>query len=149
MVAVHMITALAQKETAKQTILKQLREAGATSAPMPGSVELDGEEAEAALAELIAAGTVHEARPGLYFVDEAAKKAVESRQRLYRPAGDPHHPQHHRLGGGAGDHGRLTPPDFFAASSSKRAAACVYRSVRQKGRGTWKPILLVLSLSAW
>ena len=69
-----MLTALAQKETAKQTILKQLREAGATSAPMPGSVDLDGDEAEAALAELIAAGTVHEARPGLYFVDEAARK---------------------------------------------------------------------------
>ena len=75
MVPVHMITALAQKETAKESILKQLREAGATTAAMPGSVELDGDDAGSALAELVAAGTVHEARTGLYYVDASAKKA--------------------------------------------------------------------------
>ena len=76
MVPVHVITALAQTETAKETILKQLREAGATSAAMPGSVALDGDDAQSALAELVAAGTVQEARTGLYYVDESAKKAT-------------------------------------------------------------------------
>jgi hypothetical protein len=74
MVAVHRITALAQKETARQAILKRLREAGATSAAMPASIDLDGEQAEAALAELLAAYNVREARTGLYYVDESAKK---------------------------------------------------------------------------
>ena len=73
MVAVHLITAMAQEETAKQVILKQLREAGASSAAMPASVEIDSDEAEAALAGLLAAGTVHEARTGLYYADEASK----------------------------------------------------------------------------
>ena len=74
MVAVHLITTLAQKETAKQAILKQLREAGATSPQMPGSVEIDGDEAQAALAELTAAGTVKEARAGAYYLAEAEAK---------------------------------------------------------------------------
>ena len=74
MVAVHLITTMAQKETAKQALLKQLREAGATSPQMPGSLEVDGEEAQAALAELLAAGTVKEARAGAYYLGEAAVK---------------------------------------------------------------------------
>ena len=73
MVAVHMFTAIAQKETAKQAMLKQLREAGATSPAMPGSVEIDSDDAQSALAELLAAGTVREARNGLYYVDETKK----------------------------------------------------------------------------
>jgi hypothetical protein len=72
MVAVHLITTMAQKETAKQAILKQLQEAGATSPQMPGSLETDGDEAQAALAELLAAGTVREARAGAYYLGEAA-----------------------------------------------------------------------------
>ena len=75
MVAVHMITAMAQQETAKQAILKQLHEAGATNAAMPASVEIDGDDAQAALAALLAAGTVHEARTGLYYAEDAGKAA--------------------------------------------------------------------------
>ena len=71
MVAVHLITALAHKGTARQAILKQLRDAGATSPQMPGSLEIDGDEAQAALAELLAAGTVKEARTGHYYLEEA------------------------------------------------------------------------------
>ena len=76
MVAVHLITALAQKETAKQALLKQLQEAGATSPQMPGSLEIDGDEAKAALAELLAAGTVREARPGAYYLGETVTKTA-------------------------------------------------------------------------
>ena len=74
MVPVHLITTLTQKETAKQTLLKQLRDAGAASSQMPGSLEIDGDEAQAALAELLAAGTVKEARPGAYYLGETATK---------------------------------------------------------------------------
>ena len=77
MVAVHLITAVAHKETAKQALLKQLRDNGATSPQMPGSLEVDSDEAQAALAELLASGGIHEARPGLYYLDET--KAKESR----------------------------------------------------------------------
>ena len=76
MVAVHMITAVAQKETAKQTLLKRLRENGATSPQMPGSLEVENDEAQAALAELLASGSIRQARPGLYYLDAA--KAKES-----------------------------------------------------------------------
>ena len=67
MVAVHLITTLAQKETAKQAILKQLRDAGATSSQMPGSLEIDGDEARAGSYYL---GDVEkkEAKPGIGFV---------------------------------------------------------------------------------
>ncbi len=75
MVAVHMIAAMAQEETAKQVILKHLRDAGASSAAMPASVEIDSDEAQAALAALLAAGTVHEARAGLYYAQDAGKAA--------------------------------------------------------------------------
>ena len=74
MVALNLVTTMAHKETAKQALLKQLREAGATSPQMPGSLEVDGEEAQAALAELLAAGTVKEARAGAYYLGEAAVK---------------------------------------------------------------------------
>ena len=77
MVPVHMLNAIAQKETAKQAILKRLREADATSAAMPGSVEIDGKVAETALADLLASGMVREARTGLYYVDR--EKAEEAR----------------------------------------------------------------------
>jgi hypothetical protein len=73
MVAVHIMATAAQAESAKQAILKRLREADATSAAMPASIEIDSDEAQAALAALLAAGTVHQARNGLYYVDEAAK----------------------------------------------------------------------------
>ena len=76
MVAVHLITTMAQKETAKQALLKQLREAGATSPQMPGSLDVDGDEAQAALAELLAGGTVKEARAGAYYLGEVAVKAT-------------------------------------------------------------------------
>jgi competence protein ComGC len=71
MVAVHIMTTVAQQETAKQAILKRLREADATSPAMPASIEIDNEEAQAALAELLAAGTVREARNGLYYAEES------------------------------------------------------------------------------
>ena len=74
MVAVHMITAVAQKDTAKQALLKQLRQFGATSPQMPGSLEVESDEAQTALAELLASGSIHEARPGLYYLDEAKSK---------------------------------------------------------------------------
>lgn len=76
MISVHLVTALAQKETAKQALLKQLREAGAISPQMPGSLMIDGDEAEAALAELLAAGTVKEARAGRYYLAKAEAKAA-------------------------------------------------------------------------
>ena len=78
MVAVHLITTLAHKETAKQALLKQLRDAGATSPQMPGSLTIDGDEAQAALAELLAAGTVKEARGGLHYLGEPAAKETKS-----------------------------------------------------------------------
>ena len=77
MVAVHMITAVAQKETAKKALLKQLRENGATSPQMPGSLEVDSDDAQAALAELLASGDIREARPGLYFLDETKAKEAK------------------------------------------------------------------------
>ena len=76
MVSVHLVTALAQKETAKQSLLNQLREAGATSPQMPGSLEIDDDEEQTALAELMAAGTVKEARPGAYYLGETATKTA-------------------------------------------------------------------------
>ena len=72
-----MITAVAHKEAAKQAILKQLRETGATSAQMPGSVEADSDDAKAALAELLSSGSVGEARPGLYYLDESKAKVAK------------------------------------------------------------------------
>lgn len=76
MVAVTVITATAHKETAKQAIVKRLREAEATNAAMPASVDIDGEDAETALAELIAGGKVRKARAGLYYLDESEAKAA-------------------------------------------------------------------------
>jgi len=69
-----MITAMAQKETAKQALLKQLRELGATSPQMPGSLEIDSDEKQAVLAELLAAGEIRQGRAGLYYLDEAMVK---------------------------------------------------------------------------
>jgi hypothetical protein len=74
MMPIHALNAVAQKETAKQAILKQLREHGSTSATMPGSVEAENDDAKAALAELLAAGSVHEARTGLYYLDATKAK---------------------------------------------------------------------------
>lgn len=76
MVAVHLITAAAHAETAKQAILKRLREAEATSPAMPASVDLDSEDAEKALAELVAAGKVRNAREGLYYIDDSKQIAA-------------------------------------------------------------------------
>jgi hypothetical protein len=69
-----MITAIAQKEAAKQALLKQLREYGATSPQMPRSLDVESDEAQAALAELLASGGIREARPGLFYLDEAKAK---------------------------------------------------------------------------
>lgn len=74
MVAVHLVTAVAHKETAKQAILKRLREAGATSAVMPSSVEVDSDDAQAALADLLATEKVKQARPGLFYLAEVKDK---------------------------------------------------------------------------
>ena len=74
MVAVHLLTTLAHKETAKQAILKQLREAGSTSSHMAGSLNIDSDDAQSALAELLADGKVKQARAGLYYLGEAEAK---------------------------------------------------------------------------
>ena len=66
--------AATQKAAATQAIIKQLREFGATSAQMPGSVEIDSDGAQAALADLLAKGEVREARAGLYYLDETKIK---------------------------------------------------------------------------
>jgi hypothetical protein len=71
-----MITVMAQKETAKHALLAQLREAGATNAAMPASLDAESGHAKAALADLLAAGTVKEARPGLYFAEEALARSA-------------------------------------------------------------------------
>ena len=76
MVPMHVITAATHKESAKQAILKRLREAEATNVAMPASVDIDSEDAEAALGELIASGKVREARAGAYYLDESARKAA-------------------------------------------------------------------------
>lgn len=76
MVAVTVITATDHQETAKQAIVKRLRDADATNAAMPASVEIDSEDAEAALAQLLAAGKVRQARSGLYYLDVSAAKAA-------------------------------------------------------------------------
>jgi len=63
-----------QKQAARAAIIKQLREAGATSAQMPGSVEVDSDAAQEALAGLLAKGEVREARAGLYYLDQTKVK---------------------------------------------------------------------------
>lgn len=72
--AAVMITAIAHKETAKQVLLKQLRDYGANSPQMPGSLEVESDEAQAALADLLASGAIRQARPGLYYLDAAQAK---------------------------------------------------------------------------
>jgi len=59
-----------EKQAARQAIIKRLREVDATSAQMPGSVDVDSDEAQEALAELLAKGEVRQARAGLYYLDE-------------------------------------------------------------------------------
>jgi len=76
MVAVTVITAASHKETAKQAIIKRLREAEANNAAMPASVEIDSDDAKAALDDLLSAGNVREARAGLYYLDESASRAA-------------------------------------------------------------------------
>ena len=70
-----MIAAVAEKESAKQALLKRLRDVDATSPQMPGSLEVDSDHSQAALAELLASGEVRQARAGLYYLDEAKAKA--------------------------------------------------------------------------
>lgn len=74
MVPLTTLNAAAQKETARQSLLKQLRDTGAASPQMPGSLEVETDEAEAALADLLASGEIREARPGLYYLDPAKAK---------------------------------------------------------------------------
>ena len=76
MVAITVITAAAHTETAKQAILKRLHDADATNSAMPASVEIDSDDAEKALADLLAAGKVREARSGLYYLDESAARTA-------------------------------------------------------------------------
>lgn len=75
--AAVMITAMAHKEGAKQALLKQLRDLGATSPQMPGSLEVDSDGAQTALAALLASGSIREVRPGLFYLAES--KAMEGR----------------------------------------------------------------------
>lgn len=63
-----------QQQVARQRIVRQLRDFGATSPQMPGSIEVDSDEAQAALAELLAKGDVREVRAGLYWLDESKVK---------------------------------------------------------------------------
>ena len=74
MVPMNVITIAAHKETAKQAILKQLRESGATSPQMPGSIAVETDDSQAALADLLASGAVREARTGLYYLDPSQVK---------------------------------------------------------------------------
>ncbi|MCL6683432.1 hypothetical protein [Sphingomonas alba] len=69
--------ASAQKQAARQKIIKQLQGAGATSMQMPGSVEVEADEAQEALADLLAKGEVREARSGLYYLDETNVKEAQ------------------------------------------------------------------------
>jgi hypothetical protein len=66
-----------QKEAARQAVIKQLRDYGATSAQMPGSVEVGSDEAQEALADLLAKGEVREARAGLYYLDATKVKEAK------------------------------------------------------------------------
>ena len=72
-VPIHVIMAGAQQHAAREKLLAQLREAGANSAPLAASLDVEGDEGQSALDELLKAGTVHEARRGLYFIDESRK----------------------------------------------------------------------------
>ena len=54
-----------------------MREAAATSPLMPGSLNVEGDDAQAALAELLASGGIHERRPGLYYLDESKAKTAK------------------------------------------------------------------------
>jgi hypothetical protein len=76
MVAITVITATAHRETTKQAIIKRLRDAEASNAAMPASVEIDSDDAKAALDDLLGAGKVREARAGLYYLDDSASKAA-------------------------------------------------------------------------
>src|SRR5437868_9440649 len=69
--------AAAQKQAARQKIIKQLRDTGATSPQMPGSVEVESDEAQEALADLLAKGELREARAGLYYLDETKVKETK------------------------------------------------------------------------
>jgi len=70
--------AAVQKQAARQKIIKQLQGAGATSTQMPGSLEVETDEAQEALADLLAKGEVREARAGLFYLDEAKVKEAQS-----------------------------------------------------------------------
>lgn len=66
-------TFAAHQLAAREALLAQLREAGATSAWMPSALAVDGEQAERALGELLKAGVVREARHGLFYIDESKR----------------------------------------------------------------------------
>jgi hypothetical protein len=74
MVPTSVIHQSAQKEAAKLTIIKRLREVGATDPQMPGSLEIETDEAQEALAALLDSGRVRQARTGLYYLDERTAK---------------------------------------------------------------------------
>ena len=78
MVSVTVLTATAHKETAKQGILKRLRDAQASNAAMPSSLDIGSDDAQAALADLLATGKVREARAGLYYLDESEANAARA-----------------------------------------------------------------------
>lgn len=78
MVPTSVIQQSAQKEAAKLTIIKRLKEVGATDAQMPGSLEIETDEAQEALAALLGSGQVRQARAGLYYLDESKAKSTTS-----------------------------------------------------------------------
>lgn len=72
MIPATIITTLAAHHlSAREALLSQLREAGATSAAKPAPLTIEGEDAERALRELLEAGVVREAGRGLFYIDES------------------------------------------------------------------------------
>ena len=64
--------AAAQQQAAREAVLEQLRDAGATSRSTPAPLALDSEEAETALSELIESGLVSETDSGRYYINDKA-----------------------------------------------------------------------------
>jgi hypothetical protein len=78
MVPTSVIHQSAQKEAAKLTIIKRLKEVRATDPQMPGSLEIETDEAQEALAALLGSGQVRQARAGLYYLDESKAQSATS-----------------------------------------------------------------------
>jgi hypothetical protein len=79
MVAVHMFIHAAQQQAARDALMAQLRDAGATDASRAATLELSSEDSARALGELLEAGLVRESVTGLYYIEPRPPAAIPER----------------------------------------------------------------------